>query len=332
MWKPLKYHLTKDGRRVLFVQNENTRVLRKQNFKLFDIPTYNENPKYIIEMGNPARQPQVGDIVADIENTSIMFGEVVGHTKNSFRVRTRSGLEDIWKQPHIVHHNIIGMYERDTEGFVNQSIIPIRTMEEFNLACEFFAELANERYFSQPPIENLSPDTILEIHHSMFGGIAPWGGSFRNRSILVGRADYEAPPYEDVPSMMVQFCKDYSKHLEVISLQDEFNSTVALELAKIYFEFCDIHPFMDGNGRISRFLILQALSSMDSLPLFRWDVVRRSSNRTDRAFEKIRKYRDFSKLSDIISRACGQPFPQYDTRLKSPSGLLNDQTQLESDE
>ena len=128
MWKPLKYHLTKDGRRVLFVQNENTRALRKQNFKPFDIPTYDENPKYIIEMGNPARQPQVGDIVANIENTSITFGEIVDHENKSFHVRTRSALDEIWTNPHIVHHNIIGMYQRDTEGFV----YPINHTDSYN--------------------------------------------------------------------------------------------------------------------------------------------------------------------------------------------------------
>ena len=53
--------------------------------------SYVENPKYIIKTGYPARRPQVGDIVANIEIASIAFGEVVSHEDKTFDVGICSG-------------------------------------------------------------------------------------------------------------------------------------------------------------------------------------------------------------------------------------------------
>ena len=59
-----------------------------------------------------------------------------------------------------------------------------------------------------------------------------------------------SPLPEDVPSHLRKFLADYNARLSRAATDD-----IALELAEVHIGFANIHPFMDGIGRVTRLLV-----------------------------------------------------------------------------
>ena len=75
-----------------------------------------------------------------------------------------------------------------------------------------------------------------------------WVGSTRgNREIV----DFVAPPHESVPTLMADFIEWYN---------ESDDAAPYVRAAEAHMRFVNIHPFMDGNGRIARALTEKALS------------------------------------------------------------------------
>lgn len=76
------------------------------------------------------------------------------------------------------------------------------------------------------------------------------------------------------------------------------------ELASIYYELCRVHPFQDGNGRVSRLLLsLLLIQTMDDAVPLGWGLLPRRAHSTDRAFEAARERGDLWPLAKLLYRA-----------------------------
>jgi len=93
--------------------------------------------------------------------------------------------------------------------------------------------------------KDIDIDFILKLHKIEMQGIMSDAGQFRIYNVRVG--DYICPKYSEIPKLMVEFIDWYNK----------FRGKLAsLELASlVHLKFVRIHPFGDGNGRISRLLM-----------------------------------------------------------------------------
>ncbi|MBS3063237.1 MAG: Fic family protein [Candidatus Diapherotrites archaeon] len=95
----------------------------------------------------------------------------------------------------------------------------------------------------------IDQDLVLRLHALQMRGVHPEAGRIRKGQNIVG--NYRPPPPEKVPSEMVRF---FSWLREAENLLHPF------ELAGlVHLKFVKIHPFMDGNGRLSRLLMNHAL-------------------------------------------------------------------------
>lgn len=99
-------------------------------------------------------------------------------------------------------------------------------------------------------IERLDPfrmSNLFKIHHLMMGGTLDAAGAFRTSQVGVidGAGDiiHMAPPAEHVPKLM----KALFKWLKTSPVHPLIKSCV------FHYEFEQIHPFADGNGRMGRF-------------------------------------------------------------------------------
>lgn len=99
-------------------------------------------------------------------------------------------------------------------------------------------------------IERIDPfrmSNLLKIHHLMMGGTLDAAGAFRTSQVGVidGAGDiiHMAPPAEHVPKLM----KALFKWLKTSPVHPLIKSCV------FHYEFEQIHPFADGNGRMGRF-------------------------------------------------------------------------------
>lgn len=78
-------------------------------------------------------------------------------------------------------------------------------------------------------------------------------GEYRNVPVFIKRAGeiiYNAPTVEDLNLFMRDFIKIYNCNNDDLIHNDPF-----IKSALIHFLFIKIHPFVDGNGRVTRFFI-----------------------------------------------------------------------------
>lgn len=115
--------------------------------------------------------------------------------------------------------------------------------------------LIHENYRYMPVTKN----TILSMHNMLFKYTGDsWGGHFKdiNNKIIAQYADgheevrFNPPEAFLVPDLIEQLCTQYNSAFEKGEI-----SPLILSVAFV-FDFVSIHPFRDGNGRMSRLLML----------------------------------------------------------------------------
>jgi fido (protein-threonine AMPylation protein) len=109
----------------------------------------------------------------------------------------------------------------------------------------------------------LRMDHLHFLHRILLMGILPAGkcGKFRNTSVHVSNPDIFFPPAQTVPAMMTEFLRDFP-HIIPHKNRDHI-----LTAATSSFRFVRIHPYSDGNGRLSRLLMNLILLPSD-LPVY----------------------------------------------------------------
>lgn len=93
--------------------------------------------------------------------------------------------------------------------------------------------------------DELDLNFILKLHKLEMKGVDKEAGQFRNKQNIIN--NYLPPKPEDVPRKMQELVEWYKKAKSKLH---------PFELASLmHYKFVKIHPFMDGNGRMSRLLM-----------------------------------------------------------------------------
>jgi Fic family protein len=104
-------------------------------------------------------------------------------------------------------------------------------------------------------VETLQPEHLVEIHRILFERTRDEhrGGEIRRAQNWIGGAaanprgaDFIPPPAELVPGLLEDLC-EFCNRLDL---------PAAIQAAIAHIQFETIHPFVDGNGRVGRALIL----------------------------------------------------------------------------
>lgn len=90
------------------------------------------------------------------------------------------------------------------------------------------------------------------FHRLIMCGLLPPSrcGVYRKGTVSVGNHDLIFPAPSAVPAMMTEFCKDFPRLMPGHVTYD-----VVMKAAEISYRFVRIHPYQDGNGRVSRVLM-----------------------------------------------------------------------------
>ncbi len=110
----------------------------------------------------------------------------------------------------------------------------------------------------------IDSEFICRIHRLLVEGLVDSGdaGVWRTIPIRVSGSEDEFPSPDEVSGLMDDFVAQYG----TISTLDK--------VASLHYDFVKIHPFVDGNGRIARFLMNVALVSLGYFPVVISRVVR----------------------------------------------------------
>ena len=97
----------------------------------------------------------------------------------------------------------------------------------------------------------LNHEHVLRLHSIIAGGVMDQGDAGRYRNVMVRVGRHVPAPPEQVSGLMRELLDWWNKEAPKWS--------PVLSSAIIHFQFEDIHPFADGNGRTGRMLALWEL-------------------------------------------------------------------------
>ena len=92
--------------------------------------------------------------------------------------------------------------------------------------------------------------TIKGLHYLMFEGVHPWAGTFRQAGHEVRAGRLVCSPAQEVVGDLMKLRKEMMDNS--LSGSREYRAEV---LAFYHASFLAIHPFADGNGRVSRVIL-----------------------------------------------------------------------------
>jgi len=96
----------------------------------------------------------------------------------------------------------------------------------------------------------ISADDLSEWHRRWLGNVYDWAGDYR--SVNMGKAEFHFAAAHLIPNLMNTFEKKFlSVYMPCKGMAEE---VLIDALAKVHIELILVHPFREGNGRLSRLL------------------------------------------------------------------------------
>lgn len=96
--------------------------------------------------------------------------------------------------------------------------------------------------------KRISEAFVLYLHSLVLKGISDkYAGKYRDQDVRIGGSRFRPPAYREIPARM---------HAFISELNEDKGRLSPVELAALaHFRIVDIHPFLDGNGRVARLLM-----------------------------------------------------------------------------
>ncbi|MBI2258153.1 MAG: Fic family protein [Flavobacteriia bacterium] len=162
----------------------------------------------------------------------------------------------------------------------------------------------NKTKLSVSELQNISAlimQNTGKIVNTSLGSYDISKGEFRKSGVFAGKRQF--PDAKKVPELIKNMLQSFNKELNLVkSIEDKIKLSF-----KIHFDFVSIHPFGDGNGRVSR-LLMNYVQNFFNLPLC---VVSKNSRlKYIEALEKTRKTENIDVFYKFM-------FAEYSKFLKS---------------
>ncbi|MFH7585310.1 Fic/DOC family protein [Oceanimonas smirnovii] len=100
-------------------------------------------------------------------------------------------------------------------------------------------------------LDTLTFADIQRWHHQWLGHLYQWAGQLR--TVNMSKGDFHFAAADQLPRLVSTFERDFLTQLSDLETMPE--ETVIRYLAQSHVEFILIHPFREGNGRVSRLLL-----------------------------------------------------------------------------
>ncbi len=190
--------------------------------------------------------------VEEIENLKENYNKKIKELKKEeYEIFQNTFFTELTYNSNAIEGSTLSLQE--TSLVLEKGIIPEgTTLREIHEAKNHFEALK----FLQDYKGDLNEELILKLHHIITKNIlGRFSGRYRTTSIRVFGADIKFPPAEKVPQLVKNLIYWYKEN------KNKFHQ---FELATIAsMKLVTIHPFLDGNGRVSRLIMNFLLSKKD---------------------------------------------------------------------
>lgn len=197
-------------------------------------------------------------------------------------------------------------FEPGSDGLVLKNLPGIKSSAEMDVAEASALVKAMDRFIRMyDEAHRFTASDICEFHRLWLGDIYAWAGEYRK--VNVSKGDFPFASAARVPALMEEFERD------VLSRFTPCNFTVrddvVCALAETHVELVLIHPFRDGNGRVTR--VLSTLMALQAgLPLLDFSTM--ADEKKASYFASVqagldRNYRPMEKIfAEVIERSVAE--------------------------
>lgn len=144
-----------------------------------------------------------------------------------------------------------GEFEPGSHGLVLRNNVGISTTADMDeLELTLLAQLYQEVLSNQLPTYTLSVADLRDWHRWWLGNVYEWSG--QDRSVNMSKGGFGFAAVAQVPRLLQEFeanCLSRWTPCDGLALDDLVEA-----IAITHVEFILIHPFREGNGRLSRLL------------------------------------------------------------------------------
>ncbi len=164
---------------------------------------------------------------------------------------------------------------------------------ELALLLQLYEFVMREQF----PKRRLNVADLIEWHRLWLGNLYVWAG--QERSVNMAKGDFHFATAAQISRLLVEFERDaLHRYTPCEGMVDD---ALAEAIAVCHVELILIHPFREGNGRLSRLLadVMAVQAGREPLDYSRWDA--------DKAayFAAIQRgmSRDYTPMSELVSVA-----------------------------
>lgn len=152
-----------------------------------------------------------------------------------------------------------GQFQPDSDNQVLRNKLGITDPAEMDdIELDLLVQLTESVLEEVVEDQTITARDLSEWHRRWLGNVFEWAGRFR--CVNMGKGDFHFAAAHLVPKLMEEFSQKYLTLYTPCNQMDE--SKLVDALAIVHIEFVLIHPFREGNGRLSRLLaIVMALQA-----------------------------------------------------------------------
>lgn len=165
---------------------------------------------------------------------------------------------------------IEGEFETGSDGRVLRNMLGITDPVEMDEAELVLLEKLYESVLVDGlPDRTLTVEDLKTWHRRWLGNVYDWAGS--ERSANIGKGGFLFAAAEQIPRLLKEFERDCLARFTPCHARDDDDAIEAIAVTHV--EFILIHPFREGNGRLSRLLadVMAVQAGHGPLDYSAWD-------------------------------------------------------------
>ena len=172
-----------------------------------------------------------------------------------------------------IEGSVEGEYQPGSDDKVLKNKLDITSEEEMDgLELALLEQLYDSVYEDIEIDQGITAADLSEWHRRWLGNVYEWAGT--ERSVNMSKGDFHFAAAQQIPRLMNELD---TKYLSQYTPCDQMDDEQLIEaIAIVHVEYILIHPFREGNGRLSRLLInVMALqANKPELDFSSWDAER----------------------------------------------------------
>ena len=167
-------------------------------------------------------------------------------------------------------HGAQGEYQPGSNDLVLANKLGIQSVEDMDeLELELLQRLYEDVLMEHLPNRTLTADDLKTWHRRWLGNVFDWAG--QERSVTMSKDGFPFAASAQIPRLLAEFERSYLARWT--PCYDMETDALVEAIAITHVEFILIHPFREGNGRLSRLLadVMAVQSGREPLDYSTWN-------------------------------------------------------------